>query len=53
MCIKFDRNGDENEKILLDLCKNYYKDTDEYPPIDVIDENGLRANSQAYFLNEL
>ncbi len=29
------------------------KDTDRYFRIDVIDKEGLRANTQAYFLNEL
>lgn len=29
------------------------KDTDEYFRIDVIDENGYHANTQAYFLSEL
>lgn len=29
------------------------KDTDGYFRIDIVDENGLRANTQAYFMNEL
>ena len=29
------------------------KDTDEYFRIDVMDEQGRRANTQAYYLNEL
>ena len=29
------------------------KDTDEYFRIDVMDEQGRRANTQAYYLNEI
>ncbi len=29
------------------------KDTDEYFRIDILDENGMRANTQAYFLSEI
>ena len=45
--VVFDEEGNLTE------AKFTIKETDEYFRIDVIDKYGKRANTQAYFINEL